>query len=364
MNNNAVTPRNPVVDDLEHIRIRPELYIHQIPGYYVWQEVAIYDILKNIIDNSVDEFKLGHGNTIEVNIELHHTGITVRDYGNGIPFDDLLPLTTQYGTSLRNPVGEGANRGYSLMVVNALCEEFRVKSHIDGTMREIVFEKGKLISDTTGQTTEQNGVFIKFRPDNSMFSKFTYNHHKVRQLLYDCCSFNVGLKIKYNNEIFESKNGIADFLKFRTKGKLQYEPILLKGRNVEIAFSHTWKENEKYYSFVNGHYTFHGGLHLDALEDHLAPVIGQICSSYSHSTLRNGLTAVISLHLDKPVYCDSCRFRLGNMNMDSGARIDKYVRNFLRDSLKERLLCGSELMDHIRNIVSYNENNDRRLFIF
>lgn len=195
-----------------------------------------------------------------MNIDLHHTGITVRDYGNGIPLDELIKLTTKFGASHRNPVGEVANRGYGLMVANALCEEFRVNSYIDGKMREVVFEKGRLIYDTTRETSKRNGVFIKFRPDNSMFSKFTYNHHKVRRLLYDCRNFNVGLKIKYNNEIFESKNGIADFLKFRTKGNLRYEPILLKGRNIEIAFSHTWKENEKYYSFVNGHYTYHGGI--------------------------------------------------------------------------------------------------------
>ena len=364
MNNNIVTSSGLIIDNLEHIRVRPELYIRTVPGHYIWQEVAIYDMLRHIIDNSVDEFRLGHGNTIEVSIDLCLTGVTVRDYGNGIPLDELLTLTTKCGASLRKPVGEESNRGFGLKVVNALCEEFRVKSHIDGTMREVVFEKGKLISDTTEQTTEQNGAFIEFRPDNSKFYKFIYHPHAVRQLLYDCCCFNVGLKIKYNDEVFESKNGIADFLKFRTKGKLQYEPILLKGKNIEIAFSHTWQENEQYYSFVNGHYTFHGGQHLDALEDYLAPVIGQLCSSYTHSTLRKGLTAVISLHLEKPVYCDSCRFRLGNMNMDSGVRIDKYVRSFLNETLRKRWSEGSESKGYIQNLSFDNEESDRRLFVF
>ena len=363
MNNNIVTSSDLVIDNLEYIRIRPELFIRTVSGHYIWQEVAIYDMLKHIIDNSIDEFRADHGKTIEVSIDTYLTGVTVRDYGNGIPFDELLALTTKCGTSLRNPVGEESNRGFGLKVVNALCEEFRVKSYFDGTMREVVFEKGNLISDTIEQTSEQNGVFIKFRPDNSIFYKFMYHPHTVRQLLYDCCCFNVGLKIKYNDEVFESKNGIADFLKFRTKGKLQYEPILLKGRNIEIAFSHTWQENEQYYSFINGHYTFRGGLHLDALEDYLAPVIGQLCSSYTHSTLRKGLTAVISLHLDKPVYCDSCRFRLGNMNMDSGVRIDKSVRNFLNETLRKRLSEDTELKGYILNMLFGNEEYDRRLFI-
>ena len=232
-------------------------------------------------------------------------------------------------------------------------------------MREVVFEKGRLISDTTGQTTEQNGVFIKFRPDNSIFYKFEYCYREVRQLLYDCCCFNVGLKIVYNNEIFMSKKGIADFLKFRTKGKLQYEPILLKGRNIEIAFSHIRQEYELYYSFVNGHYTLHGGLHLDALEDHLTPVIGQLIDSlYTHSTLRKGLSAVISLHLNKPVYCDSVRFRLGNMNMDWGVRIDKYVRNFLNEHLRKCLLKNTELKDYILKMLFDKEEYNRRTLIF
>ena len=364
MNDNIVTSSDLVIEDLEYIRIRPELYIRTVPGQYIWQEVAIYDILKHIIDNSVDEFRLGHGNTIEVSIDPYLTGVTVRDYGYGIPLDELLTLTTKCGTSLRKPVGEESNRGFGLKIVNALCEEFRVKSHIDGTMREVVFGKGNFISDTTGQTTEQNGVFIKFRLDNSLFYRFICHPRAVWQLLYDCCYFNVGLKIKYNDEIFESKNGIADFLKFRTKGKLQYEPILLKGRNVEIAFSHTWQEKEQYYSFVNGHYTFYGGLHLYALEDNLSPIIGQICSSYSHSTLRNGLTAVISLHLDKPIYCDSCRFRLGNMNMDWGVRIDKYVRNFLNEHLRKCLLKNTELKDYILKMLFDKEEYNRRTLIF
>lgn len=362
MNGNTVLPSHLIVDDLEHIRIRPELFINTIHGY-IWQEVAIYKILKCIIDNSIDEFRAGHGNTIEVSIDPNLKGVTVRDYGYGIPLDELLTLTTKCGASLSKSVG-GSNRGYGLKIANALCEEFWVKSYIDGTMREVVFEKGILISDTIGQTTEQNGVFIKFRPDNSIFYKFVYRPYEVMQLLYNCCCFNVGLKIIYNDEVFESKNGIADFLKFKSKWKIQYKPILLEGRNIEIAFSHTWQENEQYYSFVNGHYTFHGGLHLDALEDYLAPVIGQLCSSYTHSTLRKGLTAVISLHLDKPLYCDSNGFRLGSTNMDCGVRIDKYVRNFLNEYLRRHLSEDTELKGYILNMLFNKEESNRRLLIF
>ena len=306
------------LDDMEHIRVRSGMYIGRL-GDGQQNDDGIYVLLKEVMDNSIDEFKMGAGKKIEVTIE-EDLRVSIRDYGRGIPQGKLLEAVSKLNTggkydskAFKKSVGLN---GVGIKAVNALSSHFEVASFRDGKVRRAAFEKGQLIGDVTEDTTEETGTYIFFEPDDTLFVGYKFQNQFVETLLRNYTYLNTGLTFIYNGQKILSRHGLEDLLKDNMTSEGLYDIVHLKGEDIEIAFTHTNQYGEEYYSFVNGQHTTQGGTHQSALKEHIARTIKEFYNkNQEFSDIRNGIVAAIALDVEEPMFESQTKTKLGSNNM-------------------------------------------------
>ena len=329
------------LDDMEHIRVRSGMYIGRL-GDGSQNDDGIYVLLKEVMDNSIDEFKMGAGKRIEVNIEKN-LRVSVRDYGRGIPQGKLVEAVSKLNTggkydskAFKKSVGLN---GVGIKAVNALSSRFEVRSYRDGKVRAAIFEKGVLQSDITQDSTEENGTYIFFEPDNTLFLNYSFQNQFVETLLRNYTYLNTGLTFIYNGQRIISRHGLEDLLKDNMTSEGLYDIVHLKGEDIEIAFTHTNQYGEEYYSFVNGQHTTQGGTHQTALKEHIARTIKEFFNkNQDYADIRNGLVAAIAIDVEEPMFESQTKTKLGSNNMwPEGPTVNKYVGDFIKTEVDNYL---------------------------
>ena len=329
------------LDDMEHIRLRSGMYIGRL-GDGAQADDGIYVLLKETVDNSIDEFKMGAGNRIEVTIK-ENLRVSVRDYGRGIPQGKMVDAVSKLNTggkydskAFKKSVGLN---GVGLKAVNALSTHFEVRSYRDGMVRMAQFEKGKLVSDKTEPSTEPTGTYVYFEPDSTLFCGYVYHTEFVENLLKNYTYLNTGLSIIYNGQKILSRHGLEDLLKDNMTMEGLYDIVHLKGTDIEVAFTHTNQYGEEYYSFVNGQHTTQGGTHQSALKEHLARTIKEFFNkNFEYGDIRNGLVAAIAINVEEPQFEGQTKTKLGSTLMEpEGMTINKYIGDFVKQEVDNYL---------------------------
>ena len=337
------------LDDMEHIRVRSGMYIGRL-GDGSQNDDGIYVLLKEVMDNSIDEFKMGAGKRIEVTIE-DSLRVSVRDYGRGIPQGKLVEAVSKLNTggkydskAFKKSVGLN---GVGIKAVNALSSRFEVRSYRDGKVRTAIFEKGTLLSDVTEDSTEESGTYIFFEPDATLFLNYSFQNQFVETLLRNYTDLNTGLTFIYNGQRIVSRHGLEDLLKDNMTSEGLYDIIHLKGEDIEIAFTHTNQYGEEYYSFVNGQHTTQGGTHQTALKEHIARTIKEFYNkNQEYADIRNGLVAAIAIDVEEPMFESQTKTKLGSNNMwpaapqehkPAGPTVNKYVGDFIKTEVDNYL---------------------------
>ena len=322
------------LDDMEHIRVRSGMYIGRL-GDGSQNDDGIYVLLKEVMDNSIDEFKMGAGKRIEVTIE-DSLRVSVRDYGRGIPQGKLVEAVSKLNTggkydskAFKKSVGLN---GVGIKAVNALSSRFEVRSYRDGKVRIAIFEKGTLLSDVTEDSTEESGTYIFFEPDATLFLNYSFQNQFVETLLRNYTYLNTGLTFIYNGQRIVSRHGLEDLLKDNMTSEGLYDIIHLKGEDIEIAFTHTNQYGEEYYSFVNGQHTTQGGTHQTALKEHIARTIKEFYNkNQEYADIRNGIVAAIAINVEEPQFEGQTKTKLGSPSMSpGGVSVNKYVGDFIK----------------------------------
>ena len=349
------------LEDTEHIRTRPGMYIGRL-GDGSHAEDGIYVLLKESIDNSIDEFNEGFGKRIEVNI---HDNLTaeIRDYGRGIPQGKLVEAVSMLNTggkydtkAFKKSVGLN---GVGVKAVNALSSRFEVKSYREGNVRALVFEKGKLKSDKTEPSQDENGTYIFFEPDNTLFKNYSFHDEFVETMLRNYTYLNSGLTIMYNGRRIKSRNGLEDLLVDTMTTDPLYPIIHLKGEDIEIAFTHTNQYGEEYHSFVNGQHTTQGGTHQSAFKEHIAKTIKEYYDkNYEYTDIRNGIVAAIAINVEEPVFESQTKIKLGSTLMEPGGEtINKYVGDFVKREVDNYLHIHKE---DVADVLENKIKEDRK----
>ena len=348
------------LSDMEHIRTRPGMYIGRL-GDGSQAEDGIYVLLKEVIDNSIDEFKMGAGKRIEVDIE-DNLRVSIRDYGRGIPLGKLVEAVSMLNTggkydSKAFQKSVGLN-GVGLKAVNALSNRFEVKSYRDGQVRKAVFSKGNLESDTTEATQDESGTAVFFEPDASLFKHYAFRGEFVEVMLRNYTYLNTGLTIMFNGRRILSRDGLSDLLSDRMDYEPLYPIVHLKGDDIEIAFTHTKQNGEEYYSFVNGQNTTLGGTHQAAFKKYIAEVIKDYSGkSYEYTDIRNGMVAAISINIQEPMFESQTKVKLGSTMTEpnGGISIDKFIGDFVKEQVDNYLHKNTEVADIILQKVAESE---------
>lgn len=352
------------LSDMEHVRTRPGMYIGRL-GDGSLPEDGIYVLLKEVIDNSIDEFKMKSGDRIEVDI-IDNARVSVRDYGRGIPQGKLVEAVSVLNTggkydskAFKKSVGLN---GVGVKAVNALSSRFEVKSYREGKVRELVFERGQLISDHTADSQDENGTYIYFQPDDTLFKSYRFHDDFVETMLRNYTYLNTGLTIMYNGRRILSRHGLKDLLSDNMTSQGLYDIIHMKGEDIEIAFTHTNQYGEEYHSFVNGQHTTQGGTHQSAFKEHIARTIKEYFGKYEYGDIRNGLVAAIAINVEEPVFESQTKIKLGSTQMSPGGEsINKYVGDFVKKSVDNYLHINKDVAEVIENKVKESERERKAM---
>ena len=354
------------LSDMEHVRTRPGMYIGRL-GDGALPEDGIYVLLKEVIDNSIDEFKMKSGDRIEVDID-DNLRVSVRDYGRGIPQGKLVEAVSVLNTggkydskAFKKSVGLN---GVGIKAVNALSSRFEVKSYREGKVRSLVFERGEKKSDNTQKTQDENGTFIFFEPDNTLFKNYKFHDEYVETMLRNYTYLNSGLTIMYNGRRIKSRNGLEDLLVDNMTVDPLYPIVHIKGEDIEIAFTHTNQYGEEYHSFVNGQHTTQGGTHQSAFKEHIARTIKEFFDkSYEFTDIRNGIVAAIAINVEEPVFESQTKIKLGSTLMEPGGEtINKYVGDFIKREVDNFLHIHKEdVADVLENKVRESEHERKAM---
>ena len=354
------------LSDMEHVRTRPGMYIGRL-GDGSLPEDGIYVLLKEVLDNSIDEFKMHAGDRIEVDIE-DYLRVAVRDYGRGIPQGKLVEAVSVLNTggkydskAFKKSVGLN---GVGVKAVNALSSHFEVKSFRDGKVRHLTFEKGILISDKTSKTQDENGTYIYFEPDNTLFKNYSFHGEIVEVMLRNYTYLNSGLTIMYNGRRIKSRNGLEDLLNDNMTNDGLYPIVHIVGEDIEIAFTHANQYGEEYHSFVNGQHTTQGGTHQSAFKEHIAKTIKEFFDkNYEYTDIRNGIVAAIAINVEEPVFESQTKIKLGSTQMaPDGESINKYVGDFLKREVDNYLHIHKEdCADILEQKIKENERERKAM---
>ena len=352
------------LSDVDHIRTRPGMYIGRLDdGSHA--EDGIYVLLKETIDNSIDEFRMNAGKRIEIDID-DHLRVSVRDYGRGIPQGKLVEAVSQLNTggkydskAFKRSVGMN---GVGIKAVNFLSSRFEARSYRDGQVRTVIFERGIMKSDRTEPTQDETGTYIFFEPDDSLFKNYSFHDDIVENMLRNYTYLNSGLVIMYNGRRIISRNGLEDLLKDRMTNDGLYPIVHMKGEDIEIAFTHANQYGEEYYSFVNGQHTIQGGTHQSAFKEHIARTIKEFFGKYEYGDIRTGLVGAIAINVEEPVFESQTKIKLGSTQMaPDGDSINKYVADFIKQQVDNYLHIHSDVAEVIEQKIKDSERERKAM---
>lgn len=353
------------LSDMEHVRTRPGMYIGRL-GDGKLPEDGIYVLLKEVIDNSIDEFKMNEGTRIEIEIE-DNLRVSVRDYGRGIPQGKLVEAVSVLNTggkydskAFKKSVGLN---GVGIKAVNALSSKFEVKSFREGKVRSLTFEKGIKKTDKTTKSNDEQGTYIYFEPDNTLFKNYCFQDDIVVTMLRNYTYLNTGLTIMYNGHRIVSRHGLKDLLSDNMTGDPLYPIVHMKGDDIEIAFTHTNQYGEEYYSFVNGQHTTQGGTHQSAFKEHIAKTIKEFFGKYEYGDIRNGMVAAIAINVEEPVFESQTKIKLGSTVMaPDGDTINKFVGDFIKTNVDNFMHIHKEdFTDILENKIKETERERKAM---
>ena len=337
------------LSDMEHIRTRPGMYIGRL-GDGSLAEDGIYVLLKEVIDNSIDEFKMNAGKRIEIDI-IDNLKVSVRDYGRGIPQGKLIEAVNVLNTggkydskAFKKSVGLN---GVGVKAVNALSSHFEAHSYRDGQVRRVTFERGILTSDVTEKSADETGTYIFFEPDDTLFKNYRFQDEIVETMLRNYTYLNTGLTIMFNGRRILSRNGLEDLLNDNMTTEGIYPIIHVKGEDIEIAFTHTNQYGVEYHSFVNGQHTTQGGTHQSAFKEHIAKTIKDFSGkNLEYGDIRNGLVAAIAINVEEPMFESQTKIKLGSLTMSpDGVSINKYVGDFIKQHVDNYLHKNTDVAE-------------------
>jgi len=335
------------LEGLEHVRRRPGMYIGKL-GDGTHPDDGIYVLLKEVLDNSIDEYRMGIGKQIDVRVVDGH--VEVRDYGRGIPLGKMIDAVSIMNTggkydskAFKKSVGLN---GVGTKAVNALSSNFVVQSYRDGQTRRAEFEKGKLTTDSEIFDDQQSekGTYVYFVPDNTLFTDYRYNGEFIETMLRNYSYLNTGLTINFNGKKILSKNGLLDLLNENLTSEPLYPIIHLKDEDIEIAFTHSDQYGEEYYSFVNGQHTTQGGTHQSAFREAVGRTIKEFYNkNHDLTDIRNGIIAAVAISVEEPVFESQTKTKLGSRDMSKdGVSVNKFISDFLKKELDNYLHRNSE----------------------
>lgn len=349
----------------EHIRRRPGMYIGKL-GDGSSPDDGIYVLLKEVLDNSIDEYMMGFGKTIEVTIA--DESVAIRDHGRGVPLGKVKDVSSKMNTGAKYDSkafkkSVGLN-GVGIKAVNALSSRFFIESFRDKQSKCVVYERGIVIADgEIDSTSENNGTSVDFTPDREIFGDYHYRDEYIVPLLKNYVFLNVGLTIVFNGQKYFSKNGLEDLLNENLTSEILYPIIHLYGEDIEIAITHTHQYGEEYYSFVNGQHTTQGGTHLSAFREASARVIKEFYNrNFEYSDIRNGIVAAISIKVEEPVFESQTKTKLGSKDMTpGGVSVNKYIGDFLKKELDNFLHKHLETADLLQKKILESEKERKAI---
>ncbi len=353
----TLTPR-------EHIRLRPGMYIGKL-GDGTQSDDGIYVLIKEVVDNSIDEFIMGAGNRIE--IDIVQDVVSIRDYGRGIPLKSLTAAVSEMntggkynGTAFKKSVGLN---GVGVKAVNMLSSEFTARSVRDGESRTVYFEQGIEVSDRwESGVAEKNGTFISFKVDTDVFGAYSYNIEYVEQMVRNYTYLNLGLTFYLNGKPYLSKNGLLDLLNENMTDAPLYAPIHLSGQDIEVAITHGTGYGESYYSFVNGQYTVQGGTHQAAYRESITKVIKDFYhKDYDASDIRTSIIAAISVKVTDPIFESQTKVKLGSKEIEPGVSLRNYIMDFLAQNLDNYLHKNPESAQILQKKIVENEKERKAI---
>lgn len=358
------------LDDREHIRRRPGMYIGKL-GDGSHSDDGIYVLIKETIDNSIDEYRMGEGKVIEVAVRDEQ--VRVRDYGRGIPLGKMVDAVSLLNTggkydtkAFKKSVGLN---GVGTKAVNALSMDFSVQSFREGKTRKAVFHQGHLVSDTgvvDYDGNEKRGTLIEFTPDNSkgLFENYHFRDDYIEEMMRNYAYLNTGLTLLYNGRKYTSKNGLLDLLTEDMSADPLYPIIHLKGEDIEIALTHTNQSGEEYYSFVNGQHTIQGGTHQAAFREAIARTIKEFFNkNQEFSDIRNGVVGAIAINVEEPVFESQTKVKLGSKDMSptSGLSVNKFVNDFIKQQLDNYLHKHPEITEVMLQKIQDSEKERKAI---
>lgn len=353
------------LDWKEHIRLRPGMYIGKLGDGSSYDD-GIYILLKEVLDNCIDEYVMGHGKKVEVRID--GARVEVRDYGRGVPLGKVIDVVSKINTGAKYDSkafkkSVGLN-GVGTKAVNALSTYFRIESVRDGQMKRAEFDRGVLRKDEKLQpTTEANGTRVVFEPDTEMFRHYQFRDQHIERLLWNYCYLNTGLTIVYNGQRFQSKNGLLDLLTTKMDGEPLYPIIHLVGDDIEVAMTHANHYGEEYYSFVNGQHTTQGGTHQGAFREGVAKVIKEFFKKdWEAGDIRTGIVAAIAVKVIEPVFESQTKTKLGSLEVEPGGQsMRSFVGDFLATKLDNFLHKHPETTQALQSKILESERERKEL---
>lgn len=353
------------LEGLEHVRRRPGMYIGKL-GDGAYPDDGVYVLLKEVLDNSIDEFRMGIGSTIQVTVK--DGSVRIRDFGRGIPLGKMVDAVSVMNTggkydskAFKKSVGLN---GVGTKAVNALSSRFMVESYRDGEMKHADFSQGKIISESPLQpTSEQNGTLVEFVPDDSIFNNYKYREEYIETMLRNYSYLNTGLAIIFNGKRFYSKNGLLDLLNENITADCLYPIIHLKGEDIEIAFTHSDQYGEEYYSFVNGQHTSQGGTHQSAFREAIARTIKEYYNKNMElSDIRNGLVAAVAISVEEPIFESQTKIKLGSKDIGpDGPSVSKFIGDFVKKEVDNYLHKHLEISDILLKKIQDSEKERKAI---
>ena len=353
------------LDWMEHIRRRPGMYIGKL-GDGSYADDGIYVLLKEVLDNSIDEYMMGYGKSIEVTVE--EGAVSVRDYGRGVPLGKVIDVSSKMNTGAKYDSkafkkSVGLN-GVGIKAVNALSSYFLITSHRDGECKRVEYSKAVVTEESDiVPTSEANGTLVYFVPDKEIFREYEYKSEFIESLLKNYVFLNSGLSIIYNGKKLHSKNGLVDLLNENMTTDPLYPIIHLQGEDIEVVITHSNQYGEEYYSFVNGQHTTQGGTHLSSFREAVSRVIKEFYSkNFDYSDIRSGIVAAISIKVEEPVFESQTKTKLGSRDIGPGGpTVAKFIGDFLKKELDNYLHKDAETADALLRKILESEKERKAI---
>jgi topoisomerase-4 subunit B len=355
------------LDWKDHIRTRPGMYIGKLGDGSAFDD-GIYVLIKEVMDNAIDEFMMGEGDRIDISLKDGVVGI--RDYGRGIPLGKVVEVVSKINTggkydseAFKKSIGLN---GVGTKAVNALSKQFKVSSFRDGQVKSAEFSRGVLVKDHRLQSgiQEKNGTYVEFMPDDSIFKNFHFVLEYIDRMLWNYAFLNTGLKLYFNGQVYESKNGLKDLLEKNISGEILYPIVHLKGTDIELALTHSNEHfSEEYYSYVNGQYTTQGGTHLAAFREAIVKTVRDFFKKeFDPSDIRKSIIAAISVKVQEPVFESQTKTKLGSQEIAPGGQsMRSFVGEFIKEQLDNFLHKNPETAKAIEVKIQANERERKEL---